>query len=80
MASMSSQLYGACVTALLEDLSERQRSDRLTSDAAVTPEGPVRTGSDCDWSTGRELKVDLDDEVVRGAIVLHEGKCSGRHR
>jgi NAD(P) transhydrogenase subunit alpha len=46
MASMSSQLYGATVTALLEDLRD---------DAG-------------------NLNVDLEDEVVRGAIVLHEGK------
>lgn len=46
MASMSSQLYGATVTALLEELQN--------DDGA--------------------LHVDLADEVVRGAIVLHEGK------
>src|SRR5687768_83283 len=46
MASMSSQLYGATVTALLDELRD---------------------------DTG-QLHVDLDDEVVRGAIVLHEGK------
>jgi H+-translocating NAD(P) transhydrogenase subunit alpha len=46
MASMSSQLYGATVTALLEEL---QNEDG-------------------------DLHVDLDDEVVRGAIVLHNGK------
>jgi H+-translocating NAD(P) transhydrogenase subunit alpha len=46
MASMSSQLYGATVTALLEEL---QNDDR-------------------------QVHVDLDDEVIRGAIVLHEGK------
>ncbi|HSI89426.1 MAG TPA: Re/Si-specific NAD(P)(+) transhydrogenase subunit alpha, partial [Pyrinomonadaceae bacterium] len=46
MASMSSQLYGATVTALLEDL--------------VDDDG--------------NLFADLEDEVVRGAIVLHEGK------
>lgn len=45
MASMSSQLYGACVTALLADMSE---------------EG--------------NLKIDLEDEVIRGSIVLEEGK------
>jgi H+-translocating NAD(P) transhydrogenase subunit alpha len=45
MASMSSQLYGATITALLGDMVD---------------EG--------------ELKVDLDDEVVRGAIVLDHGK------
>ncbi len=46
MASMSSQLYGATVAALLEELQ----------DAAGG------------------INVDLDDEVIRGAIVLHEGK------
>ena len=46
MASMSSQLYGATVTALLEELQN--------------DEG--------------QLHVDLDDEVVRGAIVLDRGK------
>ena len=46
MASMSSQLYGATVTALLDDLRDENG----------------------------DLHVDLEDEVVRGAIVLHEGK------
>ncbi|MFL6467389.1 MAG: Re/Si-specific NAD(P)(+) transhydrogenase subunit alpha [Pyrinomonadaceae bacterium] len=46
MASMSSQLYGATVTALLEELQD----------------------------DNGQLHVDLDNEVVRGAIVLHEGK------
>jgi NAD(P) transhydrogenase subunit alpha len=46
MASMSSQLYGATVTALLDEL----RDD------------------------SGQLHVDLEDEVVRGAIVLHDGK------
>lgn len=46
MASMSSQLYGATVTALLDELRDDDGN----------------------------LHVDLDDEVVRGAIVLHDGK------
>lgn len=46
MASMSSQLYGACVTALLEELQ----------------------------NDNKDLHVDLEDEVVRGAIVLDKGK------
>jgi NAD(P) transhydrogenase subunit alpha len=46
MASMSSQLYGATVTALLEELQNENK----------------------------ELHVDLEDEVVRGAIVLDHGK------
>lgn len=45
MASTASQLYGACIAALLADISN---------------EG--------------EILIDLEDEVVRGAIVLHEGK------
>ncbi len=45
MASMSSQLYGSTIVALIDELN----------------------GED-------GLHVDLDDEVVRGAIVLHEGK------
>ncbi|MEO8041446.1 MAG: Re/Si-specific NAD(P)(+) transhydrogenase subunit alpha, partial [Acidobacteriota bacterium] len=46
MASMSSQLYGSTVTALLEELQDE----------------------------AGKLQVDLENEVVRGAIVLHEGK------
>ncbi|MBP6002907.1 MAG: Re/Si-specific NAD(P)(+) transhydrogenase subunit alpha [Pyrinomonadaceae bacterium] len=45
MSSMSSQLYGATIVALLGDLTNEEG-----------------------------LHVNLDDEVVRGAIVLHEGK------
>src|SRR4029079_16369654 len=46
MAPMSSQLYGATVVSLLEELMDEQG----------------------------ELAVDLDNEVVRGAIILAEGK------
>lgn len=46
MPTMSSQLYGSTVTALLEEL---------------------RDGDG-------QLRVDLEDQVVRGAIVLHDGK------
>src|SRR6187397_3220746 len=53
MASMSSQLYGATVTALLEELIDKSGS---TEDAS-----PI-------------LGVDLDNEVVRGAVVLDHGK------
>lgn len=45
MASMSSQLYGSTIVALIDELNG-----------------------------GDGLHVNLDDEVVRGAIVLHEGK------
>jgi NAD(P) transhydrogenase subunit alpha len=46
MASTSSQLYGATVTALVEELVDENG----------------------------DLRADLDDEVVRGAIVLDKGK------
>ena len=68
MASMSSQLYGACVTALIEELID-------TSDpkAETRPVGSVPDAEQTSPSETR-LRVDLDDEVIRGAIVLHEGK------
>ncbi|MBX3292332.1 MAG: Re/Si-specific NAD(P)(+) transhydrogenase subunit alpha [Acidobacteria bacterium] len=46
MASTASQLYGACLTALLQDMQDENG----------------------------QLHIDLEDEVVRGAIVLHDGK------
>ncbi len=61
MASMSSQLYGACVTAFLEELRIVQPAS--TSD---TPE-PVAL-----LSPAPDL--DLENEVIRGAIVLDRGK------
>jgi len=74
MASMSSQLYGATVTALLEELIDKNVSDGAES--VTSP--PVSEGLAPDSQTlgatnTVRLKVDLDDEVVRGAIVLHEG-------
>jgi NAD(P) transhydrogenase subunit alpha len=47
MASMSSQLYGSTIAALLEELKDKE------------------TGV---------LKVDYENEVARGALVVHEGK------
>lgn len=52
MASMSSQLYGSTVAALLEELAE-----------AETPE-----------TSSEPFAIDLENEVVRGAIVLDHGK------
>ncbi|MFT3746090.1 MAG: Re/Si-specific NAD(P)(+) transhydrogenase subunit alpha [Pyrinomonadaceae bacterium] len=68
MASMSSQLYGACIVALLTDLAKAPASDAA---AAGSEPGAVATGSS-DAET--KIHVNLEDEVVRGAIVLHEGK------
>ena len=59
---MSSQLYGSTIVALLTDLCASPRvSKGDTSNVDIEP-------------TAAELHVDLDDEVVRGAIVLHNGK------
>ena len=63
MASMSSQLYGACVAALLEELIGTRTPSSASGEQET--DGGVRAPS---------LHVDLDDEVVRGSIVLHEGK------
>jgi H+-translocating NAD(P) transhydrogenase subunit alpha len=70
MASMSSQLYGACVTALLEDIIDKSGP---SPKAETRPVGSVPA---LEQTSAREPKlvIDLDDEVVRGAIVLHEGK------
>ena len=61
MASMSSQLYGSTIVALLGDLVEKSDAGKGKKDETAVIEPAV-------------LKVDLDDEVVRGAIVLHNGK------
>ena len=66
MASMASQLYGSTIVALLEEMCKSPQS-------VSSPH--VSKGSAADTEpTGAELHIDLDDEVVRGAIVLHEGK------
>src|SRR5687768_1014193 len=49
MASLSSQLYGSTVVALLEELRDAESG---------------------------ALKVDYDNEVARGALVVHEGKIT----
>ena len=59
MASMSSQLYGSTVSALLDEVCSPQKS---------VP-GAVATGE-----LSPTLKVDLENEVIRGAIVLDKGK------
>ncbi len=64
MASMASQLYGSTIVALLEEMC---RSPHVSKD--VTPDANDKTSP-----LSTELHVNLDDEVIRGAIVLHEGK------
>ena len=63
MASMSSQLYGACVTAFLEDLCRPPAEDKN-----LLPAGDVAT------QNGPVPHLNLDDEIIRGAIVLDRGK------
>ncbi|MBX3267367.1 MAG: Re/Si-specific NAD(P)(+) transhydrogenase subunit alpha [Acidobacteria bacterium] len=72
MASMSSQLYGACVTALIEELQKPARKQGLD-----TKQNEEQLNSDVKPSLTvgpPQLVVNLEDEIVRGAIVLHEGK------
>jgi NAD(P) transhydrogenase subunit alpha len=64
MANMSSQLYGSTIVALLEELC---RSPHVSK-------GETSDVGDTSSNNGLELSVDLDDQVIRGAIVLHEGK------
>ena len=61
MASMASQLYGACIVALIADLTKAEAQS-----GASVPDPAA--------STEAKIHIDLEDEVVRGAIVLHEGK------
>ncbi len=73
MASMSSQLYGSTIVALIEDLCKSPQGVSPQSVGSLTVrEGAVADEADT-YLTPR-LNVNLDDEVVRGAIVLHEGK------
>jgi NAD(P) transhydrogenase subunit alpha len=64
MASMSSQLYGSTVTALLAEL--------LSVSSPTVSEG--NSPNEDVPTTKASLYANLDDEVIRGAIVLHEGK------
>ncbi len=88
MASMSSQLYGACVTALIEELAASSPKSVASSETVPAESGPSGSppyegGVDAASADGvvlsaepeeTRLHIDLDDEVVRGSIVLHEGK------
>lgn len=69
MASMSSQLYGSTIVALITDLS---KSHGVLG--AHVSKGNSADDNAADEHEGAQLYVNLDDEVVRGAIILHEGK------
>jgi len=69
MASMSSQLYGACVTAFLEDLC---KPAQIVSTAPGSGGSPSKAQDPTD---SRPVpNINLDDEIIRGAIVLDRGK------
>ncbi len=68
MASMASQLYGSTIVALIEELCSSTQS---VSSPHVS-KGSVSDGNN-EGQTA-QLHVDLDDEVIRGAIILHDGK------
>lgn len=75
MASMSSQLYGACLTALLEELLADGTAEGVSSPTVrVGPSDGSVPGDGQTSASETRLNIDLDDEVIRGAIVLHEGK------
>lgn len=85
MASMSSRLYGACVTAFLEELSVSPASAAGPSDLSEPPAsagGPAKTPlpPEEQWPKAGvvgedpQLRVDLENEVIRGAVVLDHGK------
>jgi NAD(P) transhydrogenase subunit alpha len=67
MASMSSQLYGACVTAFLEELCGPRVSSSHVSKGSVEH-------TDTPEAIGSVPNIDLENEVIRGAIVLDRGK------
>jgi NAD(P) transhydrogenase subunit alpha len=70
MASMSSQLYGSTIVALIDELS-------VSSPSVSSPhvsKGSTANETSSTESSDAALHVDLEDEVVRGAIILHDGK------
>ncbi len=70
MASMSSQLYGSTVTALLAELVSVSSPQSVSSPHLSKGTSPVEDAP----ATKASLYANLDDEVIRGAIVLHNGK------
>jgi NAD(P) transhydrogenase subunit alpha len=88
MASMSSRLYGSCVAAFLEELgrsedtpvrmsAKHEQEPRSEDSPSVTGSTPSLAGGtgDADKSVPAPLPhIDLENEVVRGAVVLDHGK------
>ncbi len=75
MASMSSQLYGACIAALLDELFRSADTPVRIAGSSGESSSERRSDAHEDKSVlAPLLQINLDDEVVRGSIVLHEGK------
>ncbi len=75
MASMASQLYGSTIVALLEDLvSSPQSVDSPQSVSSPHVSKGITIDKVPEQIPQASLNIDLNDEVVRGAIVLHNGK------
>ena len=80
MASMASQLYGSTIVALIEELCKSPHSvssPSVSSPRVSSPhvsKGPTAAEINAAEPKDAHLNVNLDDEVIRGAIVLHEGK------
>ena len=74
MASMSSQLYGSTIVALLSDLIRSADTPVRIGGSSAESLSERRSDTHEDKSVLAPLHVNLDDEVIRGAIVLHEGK------
>lgn len=75
MASMSSQLYGSTIVALLEEICKSPHNGRsLTVREGLTLTADTSTPAAAEVSPQAALHVDLDDEVIRGAVVLDRGK------
>ena len=75
MASMASQLYGSTIVALIADLCKSPQS--ISSPSVSSPhvsKGNSAITDAADQPSNAVLNVNLDDEVVRGSIILHDGK------
>ena len=64
MASMASQLYGSTIVALIDELAGSPHVSKGLDADQINAEEPK----------GAHLNIDLNDEVVRGSIILNEGK------
>lgn len=76
MASMSSQLYSSTIVSLLEELckSPLEVTGPQSVSSPHVSEGSTKAPVEHDHSDKIQLHADLSDQVIRGAIVLDQGK------